>query len=236
MKSLQILTPARKCMFNCPFCISKSHEHNNSFTNNYKDNYDLWKNNLIQILNQYNDLKNIVITGTNEPMQNPECVQDIIDLVRTYRSDINVELQTRYYKKMDLYDQLDVVAYSISDFSFLEKIKISNVINRYVIILTDSFNNKSLIDIINKIPNNVSQLTFKYLHDSEGMNKELDNWITNHRVNTQTTISLINEIQKYNGILSVRYDGNCMDATDRYMIFREDGNLYDDWNSKECIM
>ena len=27
MKSLQVVTPHLKCIFNCPFCISKGHKH-----------------------------------------------------------------------------------------------------------------------------------------------------------------------------------------------------------------
>lgn len=236
MKSLQVLTPARKCIFNCPFCISKSHEHSNEFVDNYSTNYDLWERNFIKVLTDYEDLENIVITGTNEPMQDTLCVDKIIDLTRKYRIDINIELQTRYYIKHYIYNKLDVVAYSISDFKYLDKITPSNVINRYVIILTDSFNNKHLSDIINNIPNTVAQITFKKLQDSNGSNIELDNWIKEHKTEDKTVNNLIYDIENYKGNLSIRYDGDCMNSENRYMIFREDGNLYNDWNSKEGLI
>lgn len=229
MQSLQILTPSKKCIFNCPFCISKTHSHNNKFINNYKLNNELWKNNLINILKQYSDLKYVVITGTNEPMQDKECVKDIIDVVGNNRSDIQIEIQTRYYKFDNLYNELDVVAYSISDYELLHTIKLGKKINRFVLILTDSFNNKSLEDILYKIPKEVTQITFKVLHDSNGFNKELDDWILNHSVDNKSHKELLNDINNYKGTISIRYDYNCMDADNRYKIYREDGNLYNNW-------
>ena len=38
------------------------------------------------------------------------------------------------------------------------------------------------------------------------------------------------EILNYDKDKSIRLDEFCMDATDRYKVFREDGNLYDDWD------
>ena len=43
MKNLQVLTPHQNCIYNCPFCIAKSHNHLNNFENNYEKNYKLWK-------------------------------------------------------------------------------------------------------------------------------------------------------------------------------------------------
>ena len=81
MKSLQIVTPHKKCIFNCPFCISKSHSHNNCFENTYEKDFNKWKNNLEELINNNSDLECVVITGTNEPMQSKECVKDIINIV-----------------------------------------------------------------------------------------------------------------------------------------------------------
>ena len=231
MKSLQVLTPNKKCIFNCPFCISKTHEHNNSFVNNYDNNYKVWEENFIKILKDYEDLKNIVITGTSEPMQDKKCVEDIIKISRKYRPDINLELQTRYYKIEPLFDLLDVVAFSVSEFNLLKLIKKTNNITRIVIILTDSFNDKSLNDIISEIKVDIEQLTFKILHDSDNYNKELDDWVKKHRTNKKTIQKLKKEIEKYKGKINIRFDENCMDATNRYKVFREDGNLYDDFYS-----
>lgn len=229
MKSLQVLTPKRECIFKCPFCIARTHKHNNNFKNNYEKNQELWKNNFIRVLNENIDLKYIVITGTNEPMQDKECVEEIINIAREYRKDIQIELQTRYYKYENVYDKLDVVAYSISDYKYLDKIQVSNTTNRYVVLLTNSFDNKTLKDILDAIPKGVTQLTFKFLHDSHGVNKDIDEWIKNNRMNAIDNNNLIKDINRYKGNLSVRYDVDCMISENRYMIYREDGKLYSNW-------
>lgn len=229
MKSLQVLTPHKKCIFNCPFCISKAHEHNNTFINNYELNYDLWKNNLIKTIKENKDLQYIVITGTNEPMQSSNCVKDIINIVRKTNKNIQIEIQTHYYKESDAYNKLDVVAYSISNINIINKIKpIGNII-RYVFILTDSFNNYRLNEILDLVPKNVKQITFKCLQDSNGINKNVDNYIKKHKVDNNTLEKLKNDINNYNGDLSIRIDEFCMDAEDRYKIFREDGKVYNNW-------
>lgn len=231
MKSLQIVTPHMECIFNCPFCIAKGHKHDNVFVNNYKFNFDLWKNNLIKVINDNTDLKYVVITGTNEPMQSKECVSDIIDIVRSTNKDIQIELQTRYYKQDDIYNKLDVVAYSISDITMLNRIKPLGKIIRYVIILTNSFNNCSLNDILKLIPKNVKQLTFKKLISTNGVNRDVDDYIINNSVDLDTLDILKKDVVLYDGDLSIRMDLNCMDCEGRYKIFREDGYVYDNWDS-----
>ena len=231
MKSLQVVTPHMECIFNCPFCIAKGHKHNNVFVNNYLYNYDLWKNNLIKVINDNKDLKYVVITGTNEPMQSKECVNDIIDIVRGVNKDIQIELQTRYYKQDDIYNKLDVVAYSISDITMLNRIKPLGKIIRYVIILTNSFNNCSLNDILKLIPKNVKQLTFKKLISTNGVNRDVDDYIINNSVDLDTLDILKKDVVLYDGDLSIRMDLNCMDCEGRYKIFREDGYVYDNWDS-----
>lgn len=231
MKSLQVVTPHMKCIFNCPFCIAKGHVHNNSFVNNYLLNHDLWQNNLIKVIKENDDLRYVVITGTNEPMQSLQCVKDIINTVKSINKDIQIELQTRYYKQNELYNNLDVVAYSISDVNLLNKIKPLGKISRYVIILTNSFNNYSLKDILDLIPGMVSQVTFKKLINTNGVNKDVDDYILNNSVDDNTLNKLSQDIDMYDGNLSIRLDLNCMDSADRYKVFREDGNVYDNWDS-----
>jgi len=233
MKSLQIVTPHLECMFNCPFCIAKAHNHKNNFENNYDNNNKLWKNNLIDVVKNNNDLKYVVITGTNEPMQSKNCVEDIINIIKGIREDIQIEIQTRYYFPDKIYDLLDVVAYSISDPKIIKAIKPKGKIQRYVFILTDSFNGYKLDDIINLIPESVTQITFKTLQDSEGENMEFDNYIHNHSIDNNTLNLLTEDVSKYSGNLSIRLDENCMDSIDRYKIYREDGKVYDSWKDFE---
>ena len=230
MKSLQVVTPNIECIFNCPFCIAKAHKHNNIFINNYQNNHELWKNNLIDTIKSNKDLKYVVITGTNEPMQSIDCVKDIINIVRDTNKDIQIEIQTRMYKPSDIYNLVDVTCYSISNYQLIKKINPKGNIIRYVFILTDSFNNKRLNDILDIIPSNVKQLTFKVLHDSKGNNKDLDKWINSHKLDNSTLTKLSDDINNYKGNLSIRIDLNCMDSEDRYKVYREDGHLYDDWD------
>lgn len=37
----------------------------------------------------------------------------------------------------------------------------------------------------------------------------------------------------WDGEKSIRIDENCMDSSNRYKMFREDGLVYKDWESKE---
>lgn len=231
-----MLTPNKKCIFNCPFCISKTHKHNNLFLNNYENNHNVWKENLTKTIKNNQDLKTVVITGTNEPMQDLKCVYEIFDIIKKTRKEIQVELQTRYYKKEDIYEQLDIIAFSISNYYLLDKINDFNTTVRYVILLTDSFNNKSLDMILNKINNHAEQITFKVLQNSNGYNLKIDNWIEKHKIDNKSLNILVKQIDQYKGSISIKFDPNCMDAEDRYMVFREDGNLYKDFHSKERVL
>ena len=230
MRSLQIVTPHEECIYNCPFCISKAHPYTSTFTNNYLNNFKLWKENLIKVLQENPDLSYVVITGTNEPMQTPNCVSDIIDIVRSNRSDISIEIQTRWYQENDLYKKLDTTCYSISNAYYLDKIKPVGNNMRYVIILTDSFNGLTLDNYLSLIPKEVNQITFKTLQNSLDNNTEIDEWINNHRVDNNTLIKLEEDINNYQGNISIRLDKTCMDATNRYKVFREDGYVYNNWD------
>jgi len=230
VRSLQVLTPHMECIYNCPFCISKTHEHDNTFYNNYENDYILWMNNLVNVILENPDLGYVVITGTNEPMQSPYCVKNIINIVRSVNPNIQIEIQTHYYQQNEIFDMLDVVAYSVPYFNLLKHIKPMGKIQRYVLVLTDSFNNYSLNDILKNIPDTVSQVTLKCLNVGNGFNKDVEDYILNHSIDNETLIRLKEEIKLYDGDISIRVDENCMIAENRYKVFREDGNLYDNWD------
>ena len=230
MKSLQIVTPHLPCIYNCPFCIAKAHKHDNEFKDVYHLDINLWRDNLAQVLLENDDLKYVVITGTNEPMQSQDCVSDIIKLVRYYRNDISIEIQTRWYQESELYNDLDTVCYSVSNKYYLDKIRPMGKISRYVIILTDSFNGMTLDDYLKVIPKNITQLTFKVLQNSLSNDTPVDEWIHEHRVDNNTLDRLEQDINAYQGDLSIRLDKDCMVAENRYKVFREDGLVYEDWD------
>ena len=233
MRSLQVVTPHIECIYNCPFCIAKTHKHNNQFINNYLNDFNYWKNNLIKVIRDNPDLAYVVITGTNEPMQSMECVMDIINIVREANSSIQLEIQTHYYKENKVYKELDVVAYSIPYFNLIKGIKPCGNINRFVILLTDTYNGHSLEEILSIIPLNVTQVTFKVLHDSNGINKSVDDYISKHSIDFNDLDKLRRDVLNYNGSLSIRLDEDCMNSMDRYKVFREDGELYDDWEQEK---
>lgn len=233
--NLQILVPYQKCIFNCPFCISKTHRHKNRFKNLYNLDNKKWQLNLIEVLEEYKDINSVIITGTSEPLLNIECVMQMIDIIRKKRSDISIEIQTRYYLKTSVSELVDVMAYSISDVNMLNKPYLTKRINRYVILLTNFFNNYSLNSLLSMIPDRVKQITFKTLHDSDGYNKKIDRWIKHNMIDLKTMKKLEEEVLNYEGVKSIRMDKNCMDAKDRYMIFREDGQIYLDWDQIEPI-
>ena len=230
MKSLQVVTPSEPCIYHCPFCISKTHRHFNRFKNVYQEDFQKWKTSLEQVLEENKDLKTVVITGTNEPMQTPKCVKDILDIVRAKRKDVTVEIQTRRYLPSRLYEEIDIVAYSIASFSLLDKIEVCGKKARYVIILTDSFSHKSLQEILANIPDTVSQVTFKVLQESIDGNTEVDKWIQIHKADDETVQKLKEDISNYHGTKSILFDECCMNAKARYEIFRCDGKVYKDWD------
>ncbi len=235
MRNLQLLVPHQECIFHCPFCISKTHAHENRFYNLYQQNYSRWKKNLERLLTEYPDLKTVIITGTSEPLLDVECVSKMIDIIKCKRNDIQIEIQTRYYQKTLVSDQVDVLAYSIADDSLLWKPYLAKTKIRYVILLTKSFEKYSLSSLLKRIPKQVSQVTFKVLQDSKGYQPQLDLWIKENGMSEEKKQQLQQEIASYRGDISIRYDENCMNSENRYMIFREDGQLYLNWESEEPI-
>ncbi|WP_097006709.1 hypothetical protein [Lacrimispora amygdalina] len=230
ISSLQITTPAKKCIFRCPFCISLGHSHNNIFRNLYEENFDEWRLKLIDVLISHPEIETCVITGTNEPMQSPDFISAAVSIIKDLRPDIRTEIQTRFYKRHAIFKDLDIACYSVSRYEDIIKIEESALTNRLVIILTDSFSGKTINDILEEIKGkNITQVTLKKLHTSNGVNPKMDSWIMQHSIAEDTYYHLKNEVANYDGPMSIRLDENCMDAGNRYLIFREDGNIYKNW-------
>ena len=51
-----------------------------------------------------------------------------------------------------------------------------------------------------------------------------------HMCDEETLAKLDEGVAKYHGDISIRMDKTCMDATDRYKVFREDGMVYNNWD------
>ena len=93
IQSLSIVVPTKKCINNCPFCVSKTHECNyeNMISN------PLFKEDYIERLEYARDLgTNIVIlTGTGEALQNKKFLNDFAYFNKLLKKPFyNIELQT----------------------------------------------------------------------------------------------------------------------------------------------
>lgn len=130
---------------------------------------------------------------------------------------------------------MDVTAFSISSFAYLNKICSPKSRIRATILLTDSFHHKSLKEILEALPSRVEEVTFKVLHDSHGYNQSLDAWVQKHSLSKKERENLKKEVESYQENISIFYDSDCMEAENRYMVFREDGNLYKDYESREKV-
>lgn len=89
IQSISIVVPTKRCVNNCPFCVSRMHD------NEFEDNF---------VFSQYrkrikyaimNDVTTLIITGTGEALQNRTFLSKLADLLESNGHPFpNVELQT----------------------------------------------------------------------------------------------------------------------------------------------
>ena len=133
VQSLSIVVPTRKCINNCPFCVSKTHE--SDYDNMISD--PLFKEDYIERLEYARDLgtTTIILTGTGEALQNKKFLNDFSYFNKSLKNPFyNIELQTTGVLLDD------------------ETLKwLRNIIRVKTISLSvsDLFNNESNLDIIN---------------------------------------------------------------------------------------
>jgi sulfatase maturation enzyme AslB (radical SAM superfamily) len=133
IQSLSIVVPTRKCINNCPFCVSKTHE--SDYDNMISD--PLFKEDYIERLEYARDLgtNTIILTGTGEALQNKKFMNDFAYFNKLLKKPFyNIELQTTGVLLDD------------------ETLKwLRNIIRVKTISLSVSnlFNNESNLDIIN---------------------------------------------------------------------------------------
>jgi len=93
VQSLSIVVPTNKCINNCPFCVSKTHESN---YDNMISNH-LFKSDYIARLEYARDLgtNTIILTGTGEALQNKSFLNDFAYFNKSLQKPFyNIELQT----------------------------------------------------------------------------------------------------------------------------------------------
>jgi wyosine [tRNA(Phe)-imidazoG37] synthetase (radical SAM superfamily) len=230
--NLQICAPYEPCVYNCPFCIARTHpQHNHQFDNLWVRDHDLYYNRLAKALDVC-DPDCVVITGECDPTQNLAWVYDVIRIVRQ-NSTAAIELQTHNLSldKRTCPGDIDVLAYSITNareyLSSWRCYKHPFAKNRAVLILTKE------LDFLNK--DNFStmgfdQITFKALNQTE--NEPINKWIEKNNI---ADINNFYEIMnsRNGSSVSIRVDTNCQQAAGRYYVFRSDGLVYNSWETNE---
>lgn len=230
--NIQICAPYQPCIYHCPMCIARGHQHQYKFENVWEKNKDKYFANLLATLATMNP-ECVVITGECDPTQNLAWLNSVLDIMQTCPT-VKVELQTHNFNLNSfLIDttKLDVLSYSIiSSKDYLSAwryLKPQNTINRLVILLTKDFN---FLNKDNFSTMGFTQITFKSLQNTEDI--LTNEWIKNNNIDSESFQQIQNIMQSRNGsTTSIRIDTNCQEATGRYVIFRSDGQLYDSWEA-----
>ena len=91
--NLQICAPYEPCVYNCPFCVARTHpQHNHQFSNEWAERPDYYRAKLAAVFSDYK-IDCVVITGECDPTQNLAWAYDVIKVVRQF-SDVPIEFQT----------------------------------------------------------------------------------------------------------------------------------------------
>ncbi|NPV13191.1 MAG: radical SAM protein [Ignavibacteria bacterium] len=171
IQSLSIVVPTNKCVNNCPYCVSKTHD------NDYKDEFQCGKNprferDYIERLSfaKDNGVNIIILTGTGEALQNKKFLNKFATWNTSLKSPFYIiELQTTGVMLDDetlefLRDQVRVktISLSVSD-------------------LFDNENNLNIIGVTEKLRFNLDELCKKI--------KEYD-------FNLRISLNVLNNIEK----------------------------------------
>lgn len=238
--NLQICSPYRRCPFACPMCIAATEdgEKNNV--------YNLWKNNRVEYFQRLDDFlensetETMVITGDTEPTLFPDWISEILNFYS-----LPMELQTKNYNIPErlfenIESKLSVLAYSVTcpaDFQKMKNVKtLSNGTNRIVILLTqaiidyffeqflDDGKKKETLEIFGRF----QQITFKELQLPE--KEDNQTFVLLNKCESKIHKNLLIEyLNRHFPDTTIFYDKNCMDAKNRYNIYRINGEFYDEW-------
>lgn len=222
--NLQVCLPYQPCWFNCPMCIARGHKHKYIFDNLYGEDKKKYLKALKKAVCDLDKGVSVVLTGECDPTQDYEFCKDVINVVRTYRPDLVIELSTRNYTYRGELD-VDVLSYSVvneegykASSSFYRQ---EGAINRMVILLgswTEVFSNKNFDS------KGFDQITFKKLQYSE--DPDVNKWIRHNKL-PDNRLDRLKAITRPG--VSIKVDENCQEAKVRYLIFRSDGHVYSTW-------
>lgn len=236
--NLQLVSPYKKCPYNCPMCIARTNEEYP-----YPNLYESDRNQYFQKLYDALDgISVVVVTGSTEPTLFVDWVIDVISFIKVFTPHIKIELQTKNYNvDVDALNTcgLDLISYSITNpveyakSTMLRGLKSGK--SRITILGTDE--NMQAIFSDYTPCYSFDQVTIKGLH--HGRTDEVNSFIyqsiskyifERFYKNNSSVIRSDFECQLRNRNISLQLDVDCMDAKDRYKIFRIDGNIYDKWH------
>lgn len=241
--NLQVSVPHQKCVYSCPCCIARGHKHQNTFDNLYKTDKRKWSAKLRDAIYD-GEYTGIVITGECDPTQNMRYCDDVISVVdnldtRTHKP--TIEFTTHCQNINNVLStiknghKIDVITVSITNsreylnaWRIPQKNAFFSPIYRMVIFLTDEFD---FLNVVNFNSMGFDQITFKTLQYGE--DPKVNAWIDANNMDETSLMNIRAIVDKYNcdSNCSVRLDTSCQDATNRYEIFRSDGNIYDSWEA-----
>lgn len=213
--NLQLVSPYTKCPFHCPFCVAAVNEETSYSDELYYANQPEYFARLLDTIHTYN-IKTVVITGDTEPTLFPEWIEKV--LMTLGHVNVKIEIQTRNYKfKGD--KRFDVVAYSFDKVPN-EPIKSKAKQTRAVFINNTNLN---LRELFNYKQTSKQQVTLKQMQKSAYCISDVDKYIESvyRPITNKEVLALVAS--------NIRYDANCMDSKNRYIIFRCDGEVYETW-------
>lgn len=226
--NLQITVPYQTCPFKCPFCIANNPDVQSLFLDLYKQDKVSYFIQLKKAIER-NNIKTVVLTGDTEPTLNVGWLVEVSTFIKKHFPKVSIELQTKNFNRNTI-DYLvknasvDVYALSIDNNDqrvIAASLNVGKAIKRAVVILNGRYTPSP-------IALDFDQITYKTIQFGE--NPEINKWIRENQFSSNIEIEV--KAYKRNGV-SVVLDENCMDSKNRYIIFREDGNIYSTWTDTE---
>lgn len=210
IQSLSIVVPGRKCINNCKFCVSRTHE-DITYPDKISEYATVYEGKYAKALRYARDLgcTTLMLTGECEPQQNMPFIKKFFNSLLPEKLFNNIEIQTtgRGLKEHNIYDLRDrgINTFSISVSSFADEE------NNRIIGNNDPLNQIKLVELCRNIKEAGCLLrlslnlndSFYHIQDTAGLLRvckqvydadqvtlrklykcgkdcEQDKWITNH--------------------------------------------------------
>lgn len=241
--NLQLVSPFKVCPYKCPHCVSALDEPY-PYENLYESNHDTYMARLQQLL-MVSNYKSITITGMTEPTLFPEWITEVFTLIKKLGIKSEITLQTHDYTYGTGHWQdvlpFDFIAYSVDKPitklpPLLTTRQYKKVTPRLVIIDNKSLDLCFYEQIAAQLPH-WTQVTVKAMQETSNGSAKTDAYIRSVRrdpVRDRLFFEAVRNTFEKNK-QHYRFDAYCLDSEGRYVIFREDGNLYKDWSTRTPV-